>query len=95
MKKKRFPFAFTVESSDYWDEDKKAWVTSIDSGMGICHNFTDAVAQIEKFYGDGLIAINNLILQEEDNLIFMEPEWIEAIQKDERWKIGRHEKEVE
>lgn len=93
MERKRFPFAFTIESG-YWDEDKRAWIASIDSGMGICESFTDAVAQIERFYGDELIAINSLILQEEDDLIFMEPEWIEAIQKDESWKIGRHKKGV-
>lgn len=92
MKKKRFPFTFTIESG-YWDEDKRTWVASIDSGMGFCYNFTDAVNQIEEFYGEELVAINSLILLEEDNLIFMEPEWIEAILKDDFWKIGRHKKE--
>ena len=93
MERKRFPFTFTIESG-YWDEDKRAWIASIDSGMGVCESFTEAVAQIEKFYGDELVAIKNLTLLEEDDLIFMEPEWIEAIEKDEFWKIGRHKKGV-
>lgn len=91
MKKKQFPFTFMIESG-FYDEDKKAWVASINSGMGFCYNFTDAVAQIEEFFGEELVAIKSLVLLEEGHLIFMEPEWIEAIQKDEFWKIGRHKK---
>lgn len=90
----RFPFAFTIESG-YWDKDKAKWIASIESGMGICYNFTDAAAQIETFYGDELVAIKSLILLEEGDLIFMEPEWIEAIEKDQFWEIGRHKKETE
>ena len=94
MKEKWYPFIFEIESG-YWDRDEWKWHAAIETGMGICHNFTGAVAQIEKFYGEELIKINNLTLLEEGDLIFMEPEWIKAIEKDQFWEIGRHEKEVE
>jgi len=93
MEWKRFPFTFTIESG-YWNKDKAKWIASIESGMGICYNFTDAVAQIENFYGEELVKINNLTLLEEGDLIFMEPEWINAIEKDLFWEVGRHKKEV-
>jgi hypothetical protein len=93
MKDKWYPFTFEIESG-YWDEDEWKWHATIDTGMGICHNFTGAVAQIEKFYGEELVRINNLTLLEEGDLIFMEPEWIEAIEKDQFWEIGRHKKET-
>lgn len=90
-KKTLYPFSFEIETG-YYDENKGKWRAYINSGMGICENFTDAAKQIEHYFGEELVSINHLTLLGDGTLIFMELEWIKEIEKDDFYKVGRHEK---
>ena len=50
-------------------------------GMGLADNFTDAMEYIEDYYGEDLIAVKNLELFEESNLIILSPKVIKNYAK--------------
>lgn len=61
-----YNFRFKVK---YWDEYNSCYQES--GGLGIAPSYTEAVAQLENFYGDDLAAVLLLELCDEGNLLFL------------------------
>ena len=67
----KFPFSFdVVYFTEYYNNHNHY---RRECGFGIATSFTDAVATLERCYGDDLIAIKHLTLHEESELIYVSP----------------------
>jgi hypothetical protein len=66
----KYPFGYQVVAymGDTFDSELPY---ILDSGMGICGSYTDAMSQIEEYYGTDLISIKYLELYAECSLIPM------------------------
>ena len=72
----KYPFHYKVYCQNH---DEKYFYYQ--QGMGFCESFTDAADQIEKTYGNELIAIKQLELFEEETLMALPEEVCIAIKQ--------------
>ena len=68
----KFPFTFDIVYFTEFYNDRNHYRR--ECGFGIASSFSDAVAILERCYGDDLITINHLSLHEESELIYITPE---------------------
>jgi hypothetical protein len=73
----KYPFGYQVVAymGDTFDSELPY---ILDSGMGICGSYTDAMGQIEEYYGTDLVAIKYLELYAESSLIPMPMSTVEC-----------------
>lgn len=65
----KFPFAYSLVAYHSYNKETFENKYTLHHGVGICEGFSDAMYQIEKYYGNDLIRITDLILLEESNMI--------------------------
>ena len=63
----RYPFSYTVIVCDGLTDNKY----NLESGMGIAKSYTNAMKQIENYYGEDLVEVKGLTLYEENRLIIV------------------------
>ena len=80
----KFTFAYKVMCYDN-DEDKYYEA----NGLGVCKNYSNAAAILEKRYGGDLIAIRHLVLYEADIVIETSPKMRAEWEKEENDYIRR------
>ena len=73
-----YNFRFKVK---YWDEYKSYYQES--GGLGIAPSYSEAVAQLENFYGDDLESILFLKLYDEGNLLFLPEDFLDIFSETE------------
>ena len=69
------PFGFTAVIHDEYTPETHTSTYRRESGMGLAQSYAHAMEQIEKYYGDDLIAVKHLELFE-DNSIILLPEHV-------------------
>lgn len=67
IEKTKFPFSYTVVVCDGLTDNKY----NLESGMGVAKSFTNAMKQIEDYYGEDLVEVKGLTLYEENRLIIV------------------------
>lgn len=72
-----FPYSYTAVIYDEYDEINHISQYKRESGMGLAESFSEAVKQLEEYYGDDLISIKHLELFEENNVILLPEHVIE------------------
>ena len=73
----KYPFSYEVIIIDSFNTSNYLK----ECGMGLADNFTDAMEYIEDYYGEDLIAVKNLELFEESELIILSPKVIKNYAK--------------
>ena len=75
----RHPFTYTVVTFKEVVNNKSTYVR--ESGFGLTTSFTDAMIQLETYYGEDLIKVLHLELLEENDLIIMPESYVKEYTK--------------
>ena len=77
----RYPFSYEVIVIDTLRTPHTPNHYFKECGMGLAENFTNAMEYIEDYYGEDLVAVKNLELFEENDLIILSPKVIKNYSK--------------